>query len=207
MVEQLDTETFVRYNTPGLHGEEMTFTGVDTIFFSPPTLTRTWFHQGPIGEATGEWHEADYSGEYWRGDPPLLGREDNVTVLLRTLPRRARRDALRALRGRILRTELYALDGTERQIHPYTVSESRYGLREESPPGFGEDRLRIFFPHQTAQRTTQWERGDEPMTRFSFTEDYDAYGQARSQINIAVPRWRRSNLEQENQVPSRVLPA
>jgi len=71
MVEQLDTETFVRYNTPGLHGEEMTFTGVDTIFFSPPTLTRTWFHQGPIGEATGEWHEADYSGEYWRGDPPL----------------------------------------------------------------------------------------------------------------------------------------
>lgn len=207
MVEQLDTETFERYNTPGLHGEEMTFTGVDTIFFSPPTLTRTWFHQGPIGEATGEWHEADYSGEYWRGDPPLLGREDNVTVLLRTLPRRARRDALRALRGRILRTELYALDGTERQIHPYTVSESRYGLREESPPGFGEDRLRIFFPHQTAQRTTQWERGDEPMTRFSFTEDYDAYGQARSQINIAVPRWRRSNLEQENQVPSRVLPA
>lgn len=207
MVEQLDTETFERYHTAGLHGEAMAFSGVDAVHFSPPTLTRTWFHQGPVGDEFGEWHEADYSREFWPGDPLLLEREDAVTLLLRNLPRRARRDALRALRGRILRTELYALDGTERQNRPYTVSESRYGLREESPPGPDENRLHIFFPHQTAQRTTQWERGDEPMTRFSFTEDFDAYGQARSQINIAVPRWRTSNLEQDNRVPSRALPA
>ena len=40
------------------------------------------------------------------------------------------------------------------------------------------ERQRIFFPHPLAQRTTQWERGDEPMTRFVFTDDYDGYGQA-----------------------------
>ena len=39
-----------------------------------------------------------------------------------------------------------------------------------------QQRLRIFFPHPLAQRTTQWERGDEPMTQFAFTDDYDAYG-------------------------------
>ena len=41
-----------------------------------------------------------------------------------------------------------------------------------------------------AQRTTQWERGDEPMTQFAFTDDYDAYGQSRRQVSLAVPRHR-----------------
>src|SRR5262249_44128556 len=44
--------------------------------------------------------------------------------------------------------------------------------------------------HPLAQRTTQWERGDEPMTRFAFTDDYDAYGQSRRQVSLAVPRYR-----------------
>ncbi len=208
MVEQLDTEAFERYNAPGMHGEATDFSRVDAVHFSPPTLTKTWFHQGPIGEEFGDWTEADYSPEFWQGDPPRLERTAATAALLRGLPRRARRDALRALRGRILRTELYALDGTERQNRPYTVTESRYGLREEAPPTPNKlERLRIFFPHVLAQRTTQWERGDEPMTRYSFTGDYDPYGQPRFQINIAVPRWRRSNLGQENRVPSTALPA
>jgi Insecticide toxin TcdB middle/C-terminal region/HD domain len=44
--------------------------------------------------------------------------------------RRIKRDALRALRGSVLRTELYALDGSPREHRPYTVSESNYGLVE-----------------------------------------------------------------------------
>ena len=104
---------------------------------------------------------------------------------------RDRRDALRTLRGSTLRTELYALDGTDRQDRPYTVTEQAFGLREESAPEPGDlPRRRIFFPHPVAQRTTQWERGDEPMTRFTFTDDYDAYGQPRRQVSLAVPRHR-----------------
>ena len=63
--------------------------------------------------------------------------------------------------------------------------------RRAARPRARTTRLRIFFPHVLAQRTTQWERGDDPMTRFTFTDDYDAYGQPRSQIEIAVPRGRR----------------
>ena len=64
-------------------------------------------------------------------------------------------------------------------------------MREEAPPSPDEgERLRIFFPHLLAQRTTQWERGNDPMTQFAFTGDYDDYGQPRSQIGIAVPRGR-----------------
>jgi hypothetical protein len=71
------------------------------------------------------------------------------------------------------------------------VTEQAYGLREESPPEIRDQpRQRIFFPHPLAQRTTQWERGDEPMTQFGFTDDYDAYGQSRRKVSLAVPRHR-----------------
>ncbi|HEY7448896.1 MAG TPA: SpvB/TcaC N-terminal domain-containing protein, partial [Vicinamibacterales bacterium] len=161
MVEQLDTETFADYHAPGAHGPEIRFEPVSERHFSPPLLTKTWFHQGPVDEDTGDWRELDWTAEYWIGDPQALAHKDAVNAFLQTLSDpQHRRDALRTLRGSTLRTELYALDGTVHQDRPYTVTEQAYGLREESPPESGDtQRLRIFFPHPIAQRTTQWERG------------------------------------------------
>lgn len=192
MVEQLDTETFADYHAAGAHGPGTRFDPVLDQHFSPPLLTKTWFHQGPVDEETGDWRELDWSLDYWAGDPQALGHTDAVNAFLQTLTDpRHRRDALRTLRGSVLRSELYALDGTDRQDRPYTVTEKSYGLREESAPVNGNNqRRRIFFPHPVAQRTTQWERGDEPMTQFVFTDDYDAYGQSRRQVSLAVPRLR-----------------
>ena len=121
MVEQFDTETFPDPGAaPGLH-------------YSPPTLTKTWFHPGPVAALeAGDWTELDLSDEYWSGDSPMLVRPAKMTAFLAGLPRRVRRDALRALRGQTLRTELYALDGSDRQDRPYSVSESLTGVREES---------------------------------------------------------------------------
>ncbi|WP_375419223.1 SpvB/TcaC N-terminal domain-containing protein [uncultured Hymenobacter sp.] len=188
-------------------------------YFAPPLETRTWFHLGPVGDGTGEWRELDLTGEYWAGDPSLLSRPAGMLDLLRGLPRRQRRDAIRTLRGSTLRTELYARDGSARQDRPYTVTESLTGLAQvrglapvvaglvdtwlvfdgasEAPAGRRGAAFRspqpIFFAHGRAQRTTQWERGDDPMTQFSFTADYDAYGQARRQLSVALPRgWDRA---------------
>ena len=136
-VDQRDTEVFDRFNADGLHAEQL-FERVEGSVFSPPLETRTWFHQGPIGDDFGDWEEADYRDEYWSGDPQVLTRPQSMVELLKTLPRRARRDALRTLRGSVLRTELYALDSTERQHAPYTVTEALYGVREESPPQGGD---------------------------------------------------------------------
>ncbi len=192
MVEQLDTETFDEYNAAGLHDQATAFASVPSRHFSPPTRTKTWFHQGPVGDEFGEWEEPDYSREYWPDDPQVLSRPQAITDFLMQLPRRVKRDALRTLRGSILRTELYALDGTGLGSRPYTVTESVYGLREESTPEPGDtDRGHIFFSFVLAQRTTQWERGNDPMTQFTFTGDYNEYGQPRSQISIAVPRRRK----------------
>jgi RHS repeat-associated protein len=211
MVEQLDTESFEDYNEPGTHGEGTTFARVaDRTSFSPPMLTKTWFHQGPIGDEFGEWEETDFGAEFWPDDSSVFSRSSSTTEFLKRLPRRAKRDALRTLRGRVLRTELYALDGTEREDRPYTVEEHLYGICEvvdegsrhaliyeprpgDSPAITGNDLPpRVFFPHTLANRTTQWERGNDPMTQFSFVGYYDAYGQPRRETQIACPRgWRK----------------
>ena len=194
MVEQFDSETFERYNQTGLHGSGTAFIGVtDPQRFSPPTCTRTWFHQGPVGEEFGDWTELDQSADFWSGDPGYLDHKVGVDAFLRTLPeRRTRRDALRALRGNILRSELYGLDGTSRADRPYTVTEHAYGVRQEAV-SLDEGGRAVFFPHAVATRTTQWERGDDPLTRFNFTDtqDFDPFGLALRSTAIACPRgWR-----------------
>lgn len=200
MVEQFDSETFEQYNQAGLHGESIKFekVGLNSQSFSTPTRTKTWFHQGPIGEGYGDWQEQDWSNEYWVGDPQLLKHTEQVNDVLKVLDlthatkttqarRRIKRDALRALRGSILRTEIYALDGSPSQDRPYTVTEQAYSVKEITD--LLDDSLpHIFFPHGVAQRTTQWERGDDPMSQFSFTGEYDDFGQPLSQTAVAMPR-------------------
>jgi RHS repeat-associated protein len=203
MVEQLDTESFEKYDSSGLHGAEALFAKVNRQYFSPPTRSKTWFHQGPVGDEFGDWQELDWSSQYWNGDPQLLKHTETVNQFLKNWPvtsdgRRVKRDALRTLRGSILRTELYALDGSDREERPYTVSETSYSLVEIEPLAVGDtSRLHIFYPHATSQRTTQWERGDDPMTQFSYTrytddnDVFDPFGRPLAQTQIACPRgWR-----------------
>ena len=142
-VEQFGTESFETYDSVGLHGADVLFAKIDRQYFSQPTLTKTWFHQGPVGDEFGDWQELDWSDEYWSGDPNMLRHTELVNQFLTHWPstpdgRRVKRDALRSLRGSILRTELYALDGSDREDRPYTVTESRYGLKEIDEPVAGD---------------------------------------------------------------------
>jgi YD repeat-containing protein len=192
-VDQRDTEVFQQYHSTGLDDDEKAYNAVPAKQFSPPTELRTWFHQGPVGPEYGDWKETDFSHEFWQDDPQAFRRSSETVELLRRLNsenRRDARDAVRALRSRVLRTELYALDGTRRQTRPYTVTENLHGLKEIDKPSDGASRDRIFFPFEEAQRTTQWERGDDPLTRLSFIGNYDEYGQPQLQLSVAVPRGR-----------------
>jgi RHS repeat-associated protein len=177
-------------------------------YFSPPTETRTWFHQGNIGDPYSGWKEsntqdgfvAEYFSESWpsaTASAQVLSRPPSVLEYFSRLKKEpsVMRDALRSMRGRILRTELYALDGTARQDLPYTVTEHVYSVRQQAPPNGANPP--VFFPFLLSERTTQWERGSDPLTTFKFSDkcddkgaplDYDAYGQSLSHIDIAVPR-------------------
>ncbi|HEX6036380.1 SpvB/TcaC N-terminal domain-containing protein [Longimicrobium sp.] len=188
-VDQRDTEAFdPRAFDPDGFGT------VPERFFAPPLETRTWFHPGAVADGAGGWRGAAYGAEY-AAEPGMQRFADPALPPSAAADARARRDALRTLRGRVLRTELYALDDPEHPGdprhagRPYTVTEHAFAVREEDAAGAGA-RRRVFFPHAVARRTTEWDRGDEPMTAFSFTADYDAYGQARLSLAVAVPRGR-----------------
>ncbi len=198
-VDQRDTEFFEDYHALSL-SSDTPFDKIPVRFFSPPTETRMWFHQGPVGDDYDGWEETDFSNEYWNDDLQVLFRPQSMLYFLNGLSKDVKRDVLRALRGRILRTELYALDGDRQQARPYTVTESLHGVRSivnDIAKGGSKESCHNFFPYQLAERFTQWERGNEPMSRFQFMDNYDEYGQSCSHISIAVPRGRNFRVGSE----------
>ncbi|MET7426681.1 SpvB/TcaC N-terminal domain-containing protein [Dactylosporangium sp. NPDC005555] len=186
---------------------------------SPPTLTRNWFHPGPVAAAeAGDWTELDLRHEYWPGDAPMLATPAPTAALLASLPRLERRAALRSMRGRVLRTELYALDGDDQQGATRATTGTASGVRietrgatqtaagtasgvrvetrdrpytvTETVSGVRAEGIGIYLPFEAARRATEWERGDEPQTQFRFAGEPDAYGLPTRQITVAVPRGR-----------------
>ncbi len=148
-----------------------------------PVVSTSWFHLGPVGGAQ-DWDVPTFADEYWPGDAPYLP----VPPLPAGLDRRAQRDAQRAMRGTLLRAELFAADGSPEASRPYMVTESVFGCELQLAPMAG--RPGAFFPHVSARRTSEWERGDEPLTRVSFWDHYDAFGQPCLLTDVAVPRGR-----------------
>ncbi len=206
-VDTQDTETFERFTSTSLIEQEGNNLNIPEHLtfeqYTPPVLTKSWFYPGPVGSDFTRWEELDFSDQYWQGDINLLDRTQDTKALLTSLPRRARRDALRTLRGTLLRSETYGLDGTPLQSRPYTVTENLMGLRLEFKPsdnptlftgwkksgqGYWAGTGYVFFPFSVAQRTTQYERGNDPMHSFSFTKGYDTYGNAEGQLSVGLPR-------------------
>jgi RHS repeat-associated protein len=172
-VDQRDTEVFQN----------------PTGSYSPPTESRTWFHLGPIdAPEPGDWKEADFSNEFWVGDAQMLQRPPTMNLDIALLPSRAKRDAFRTLRGQTVRSELYALDGTDDANRPFLVKEQLSGVREIPTLALNPEQPRVFFPHLLIERTTQWERGSDPQTTYTFTDNYDDSGQPRQQTTVALPR-------------------
>ena len=135
MVEQQDTEEFAALNAGG---QFPSGTNVEASSHVPPVLTKTWFHRGVY---IGRRHVSDFFaglldandiGEYYR-EPAW--RHDDIearkhllddTILPAGLSLDEEREACRALKGSMLRQEVYALDGTRTDDyphgHPYTVT-------------------------------------------------------------------------------------
>ena len=139
MVEQWDTEELAVLEADGARGE---FANLDPGTDLPPVLTRTWLHTGVF---PGEDRVTRlYAHEYYRqpggGDPDLPDTALPATLRLTGEPPRSwrlsrteAREACRALKGKPLREEVYARDGSETQGRPYTVTEHNYTIELLQP--------------------------------------------------------------------------
>src|SRR6185503_14906546 len=98
-----------------------------------------------------------------------------------TMPRRG--DACRALRGSVLRSEVYGQDGSLRHEHPYTVTEQNFTVSLVQPRG--DNRHAVFFTHAREALAYHYERNPtDPRVAHTLTLDVDEYGGVRRAASV-----------------------
>ncbi len=107
MVEQWDTETFAAFRDGLLPADN-----IDAASHVPPVHTKTWFHTGAHLEGASV--SRAFEREYFR-EPGLTEAEARDQLLPDTglppgLTTEEQREACRALKGSMLRQEVYADD-------------------------------------------------------------------------------------------------
>jgi RHS repeat-associated protein len=193
MVEQWDTETFA-----ALAGDSDAPAGenLDLATHVPPVLTRTWFHTGVY---VGRDHVSDYfaglapghHGEYYR-EPGLDDVQAQAlllpdTVLPDELSLAEEREACRALKGSMLRQEVYALDGTDREEHPYTVVERNHRLRRIQP--HAGSRHAVFLAYEQETLVYHYERDPaDPRVQHRLVLDVDRFGDVLREAAVGYGR-------------------
>ncbi len=181
-VEQLDTESFSAYNGAGLFSEPPV--PVDTEFHQPPVLTKTWFHTGAY--RLHEKISQHYLDEYYDGDAQAVLLAD--TEIPQGLTAQEEREACRALRGTMLRQEVYALDDSPESAHPYTVVESKSHIKLIQPQQ--HNKHASFYVCNCESLSYHYERNpDDPRVAHNHTLEIDEkYGMPLKTAAIAYPR-------------------
>ena len=209
MIEQWDTEEFAALSATN---ELPAGDNIDAASHVPPVLTRTWFHTGAyighdrVSQFFAGLRDRGDRGEYYR-EPAWLKDDEEAekrllpdTVLPDGLTAEEEREAARALKGMMLRQEVYALDGVGRSAdyplgHPYTVAEQNFTIRLLQPRV--DNRLAVFFTHPREALTYHYEREPaDPRVQHALTLEVDAYGNVLKSVSIGYGR-RVSILEQK----------
>lgn len=193
MVEQFDTED---YEALTAGDDAPAGDNIEAASHIPPVLTRTWFHTGVhLGRA----HVSNFFagldgglGEYYR-EPGLTDAQAAERLLEDThlpvgLSLEEEREACRALKGVMLRQEVYALDGSAREAHPYSVIEQNFAVRLLQPRRAG-NRHCVLFTHENETLTYRYEREpNDPQIAHKLTLEVDPTGAVLKEASIAYGR-------------------
>ena len=193
MVEQWDTESLGALADGGL----ATAGNGDPASQVAPVHTKTWFHTGVYvgGDHVSDFFagllDANDEGEYYR-EPGLTDAQARLrllpdSVLPVGLTSEEEREACRALKGAMLRQEVYGRDGSARADHPYTVLEQNFAVRYLQPRDRNPNA--VFHSHPQEAITYHYERRPEdPRISHSLTLEVDDYGFALKDVAIVYGR-------------------
>lgn len=197
MVEQWDTDEI---GTAGAFSDAAT-TNRDETSFVPPVHTKTWFHTGVYlgrdrvsnyfaglldARDVGEYYPQTRSGDA-AADTAARALLLDDTILPTGWTVDEEREACRALKGSMLRQEVYAQDRTEKAAHPYTVTEQNFTIqRIQAKAGNPHG---VFFAHPREAINYHYERNpDDPRTQHALTLEVDRYGNVRKSVAIGYGR-------------------
>ncbi|XZF16151.1 SpvB/TcaC N-terminal domain-containing protein [Chitinophagaceae bacterium MMS25-I14] len=149
-----------------------------------PVFTKTWYH-------TGAWmKETSLLERFEREYYPVSGWQlpDTGFEWLQQPTVQEQREAHRALKGCVLRQEIYALDGDlQKQGIPYSVAQNCYHVKEEQP--VGNNRYGVFFSRQRESMSWSSERNvTDPRISHSMTLAVDRFGNVLEAAAVVYPR-------------------
>jgi len=176
LVEQWDTADYAPYRGGGLFD-----TPLDAALDQAPVRTLTWYHTGAYEE--GPLLEDRFADEYFApGEtvlPPTV-QPDGLTAI-------EAREAARALRGLVLRREVYADDGPALSPYPYSVESNAYTVKRLQPRR--ADRHAVFIAHPREAVTYHFERNPaDPRVAHALTLAVDDFGTATRAAVVVYPR-------------------
>jgi RHS repeat-associated protein len=206
MVEQFDTEEFASLTA---NDELPDPVNIDAASYVPPVLTRTWFHTGvylgpdQVSNFFAAMLDQPDHGEYYR-EPGLTDEQARQLLLSDSslpsgLSADEAREAARALKGSMLRQEIYALDGTAGEPHPYTILEQNFSIRLVQPTG--GNRNAVFFAHPLESLAFHYEREPaDPRVMHALTLAVDDFGNVLQSASVVYGRRAAdASLEPEDQ--------
>ncbi|MBN2386310.1 MAG: hypothetical protein JXB85_04765 [Anaerolineales bacterium] len=203
LVETWDTEEFNALKTDADVQLGMS-TNLESASHVPPVLTRTWFHTGAskTGGATSKQFEEEYysesdlsQGVAGLSESQLEAMLLDDTVLPSGLSAEEERQACRALKGSTLRQEIYALDGSEEQDRPYSVSERNFTIECLQP--LEDNHHAVFFTHPRETLNFHYERKlyeingslvADPRVSHAMVLSVDDYGNVLQSVSIGYGR-------------------
>lgn len=194
LVERWDSEGFEQFSTTSLLAETP-FELLPSDLHAPPIHTKTWYHTGlrvRDGVLSRQYAEDYYSGDRRAYDLPdssfeQAGNAESLQV------------AYRALRGKVLREEIYGEDDdSQLSEHPYRVSETAYRLRFMQPTQAGHNS--VYLPMVRERLTYHYERNpDDPRILHEFKLVYDDFGRLTRQARVAYGRRDRALVDHPDQ--------
>ena len=156
----------------------------DSTSHVPPVLTKTWYHTGVFADRTRI--STCFSREYYR-EPDQTDELLPDTVLQAGLSAEEAREACRALKGLMLRQEVYALDKSANEKNPYTVTEQNFTVKKIQDKG--KNRHAVFVTHPREVLSRQYERNPaNPRTSHAMTLEVDDFGNVLRSLAIAYGR-------------------
>lgn len=186
LVEQWDTEEIGGIRS----GDTVsTDTNLDEASFVPPVYTKTWFHTGVYldRQRISRYFEAEYYREPGLSDEAFRAMLLPDTLLPPGLTTAEEREAARALKGRMLRREIYALDETLQAAHPYSVSERSHKLKLIQPR---EDNAHaVFYVCSCNTLDYHYERNpQDPRISHQMSLEVDEFGNVLKALAIGYGR-------------------
>ncbi|MGW4339248.1 SpvB/TcaC N-terminal domain-containing protein [Rhodococcus koreensis] len=193
-VDQFDTETFEDFTESSLHGTIDQFYNNERSYHVPPVETRTWFHTGIYfdqdspADVSSPFDNRDltnrFHAEFYQGDEEAVALDEHHVETGKTPYQ-----AFRALRGAVLRTEVYAHDGSAKADHPYQVTDHRYQVHQVQPENGNNHG--VYFTSQMEGVTYHYERNPtDPRISHTLTLQVDAFGNALKSLAIGYGRRR-----------------